>query len=44
MGLNPLTFTPPSWLEIDTDTYMRLLNRNAVIIPSAPRNKKLRIT
>ena len=32
MGRNPLTVPPPSWLDIDTDIYKRLLNRTAVTI------------
>ena len=30
MGRHPLTTMPPSWLNIDADTYKRLLNRTAV--------------
>ena len=32
MGGNPMSLAPPSWLEMNTDSYMRLLNRTAVTI------------
>ena len=32
MGSNPMSVTPPSWMDIDADTYKRLLNRAAVTI------------
>ena len=32
MGRNPLSVTPPSWLDIDAGSYKRLLNHTAVTI------------
>ena len=32
MGRNPLSVSPPSWLDIDAESYKRLLNRIAVTI------------
>ena len=32
MGRNPFSVRPPSWLDIDADSYKRLLNRTAVTI------------
>ena len=37
MGRNPLTVSPPSWLDIDT--YKRLLNRTAVTITKRAKEK-----
>ena len=42
MGRNPLTVSPPSWLDIDTYTYKRLLTRTAVTITK--RAKKQGVT
>ena len=39
MGHNPLTVSPPSWLDIDTDTYKRLLNRTAVTITKSAKKQ-----
>ena len=37
MGRNPLSVTPPSWLDIDADSYKRLLNLTAVTIINRAR-------
>ena len=39
MGRNPLSATPPSWLDIDADSYKRLLNRTAVTITKHARKR-----
>ena len=39
MGRNPLSVTPPSWLDIDADSYKRLLNRTAVTITKRARKR-----
>ena len=39
MGRNPLSVTPPSWLDIDADSYKRLLNRTAVTITKHARKR-----
>ena len=39
MGRNPLTVTPSSWLDIDTDIYKRRLNRTAVTITKRPKKQ-----
>ena len=39
MGRNPLAVTPPSWLDIDADSYKRLLNRTAVTITKRARKR-----
>ena len=39
MGRNPLSFSPPSWLDIDADSYKRLLNRTAVTITKRARKR-----
>ena len=39
MGSNPLSVTPPRWLEIDADNYKRLLNRTAVTITKRARKR-----
>lgn len=39
MKRNPLSVTPPSWLEIDSDSYKRLLNRTAVTITKRARQR-----
>ena len=39
MGRNPLSVSPPSWLDIDADSYKRLLNRTAVTITKRARKR-----
>ena len=39
MERNPLSVTPPSWLDIDADSYKRLLNRTAVTITKRARKR-----
>ena len=39
MERNPLSVTPPSWLDIDPDSYKRLLNRTAVMITKRARKR-----
>ena len=39
MERNPLSVTPPSWLDIDPDSYKRLLNRTAVTITKRARKR-----
>ena len=39
MGRNPLSVTPPSWLDINADSYKRLLNRTAVTITKHARKR-----
>ena len=39
MGRNPLSVSPPGWLDIDTDSYKRLLNRTAVTITKRARKR-----
>ena len=39
MERNPLLVTPPSWLDIDPDSYKRLLNRTAVKITKRARKR-----
>lgn len=39
MGSNPMSVKPPSWLDIDTDTYKRLLNRSAVTITKRAKKR-----
>ena len=39
MERNPLSVTPPSWLDIDPDSYKRLLNRIAVTITKRARKR-----
>ena len=39
MERNPLSVTPPSWLNIDPDSYKRLLNRTAVTITKRARKR-----
>ena len=39
MGRNPLSVIPPSWLDIDADSYKRLLNRTAVTITKRARKR-----
>mgnify|MGYP005740850627 CR=1 FL=1 len=39
MGRNPLSVTPPSWLDIDAGSYNRLLNRTAVTITKRARKR-----
>ena len=39
MERNPLSVTPPSWLDIDLDSYKRLLNRTAVTITKRARKR-----
>ena len=39
MGSNPLSVTPPSWLDIDADSYKRMLNRTAVTITKRARKR-----
>ena len=34
-----MSVTPPSWLDIDTDTYKRLLNRTAVMITKRAKKR-----
>ena len=34
-----MTATPPSWLEMDADTYKRLLNRTAVTITKRAKKR-----
>jgi hypothetical protein len=42
MGRNPLSVSPPSWLDIDAESYKRLLNRTAVTITKRARNEEPR--
>ena len=39
MERNPLSVSPPSWLDIDPDSYKRLLNRTAVTITKHARKR-----
>ena len=39
MGHNPLSVSPPSWLDIDAESYKRLLNRTAVTITKRARKQ-----
>ena len=39
MGSSPMTVAPPSWLEMDTDSYKRLLNRTAVTITKRAKKR-----
>ena len=39
MGRNPLSMSPPSWLDIDAESYKRLLNRTAVTITKRARKR-----
>ena len=39
MGRNPFSVTPPSWLDIDTDSYKWLLNRTAVTSTKRARKR-----
>ena len=39
MGRNPLSMSPPSWLDIDAESYKRLLNRTAVKITKRARKR-----
>ena len=39
MGRNPLSVSPPSWLDIDAESYKRLLNRIAVTITKRARKR-----
>ena len=39
MGRNPLSVSPPSWLDIDAESYKRLLNRIAVTITKQARKR-----
>ena len=39
MERNPLSVKPPSWLDIDPDSYKRLLNRTAVTITKRARKR-----
>ena len=39
MGRNPLSVSPPSWLDIDAESYKRLLNRTAVTISKRARKR-----
>ena len=39
MERNPFSVTPPSWLDIDPDSYKRLLNRTAVTITKRARKQ-----
>ena len=39
MERNPLSVTPPIWLDIDPDSYKRLLNRTAVTITKRARKR-----
>ena len=39
MERNPFSVTPPSWLDIDLDSYKRLLNRPAVTITKRARKR-----
>ena len=39
MGRNPLSVSPPSWLDIDAESYKRLLNRTAVTITKRARKR-----
>ena len=43
MERNPLSVTPPSWLDIDPDSYKRLLNRMAVTITKRAESEGRRI-
>ena len=39
MGSTAMTVAPPSWLEMDVDTYKRLLNRSAVTITKRAKKR-----
>ena len=39
MERNQLSVTPPSWLDIDPDSYKRLLNRTAVTITKRAKKR-----
>ena len=39
MGRNPFSVRPPSWLDIDADSYKRLLNRTTVTITKRTRKR-----